>query len=35
MTDFANIVIVLSVENIILDDDTLLVSGIVHVTCVV
>ena len=35
MTDFINIVVVLSVEYIIFDDYTLFVSGIMQVTCVI
>ena len=33
MTDFTNIVIVLSIEDVIFDDNTLFVSGVMHVTC--
>ena len=35
MTDFAEIVVVFSAEYIIFDDYTLLVSGIMHVTCII
>ena len=35
MTDFTNVVIVLSLEVVIFDDNTRFVSGIVHVTCVI
>ena len=35
MTDFTNVVIVLSIEDVIFDDITIFVSGIMHVTCVI
>ena len=35
MTDFTNVVVVLPVENIVLDDNTLFVSGIMHVACII
>ena len=35
MTDFANVVIVLPIEDVIFDDNTLFVSGIMHVTCII
>ena len=35
MTNFNNVVIVLSIEDVISDDNTLFVSGIMHVTCII
>ena len=35
MTDFTNIVIVLSIDDVNFDDKTLFVAGIIHVTCII
>ena len=35
MTDSTNVVIVLSIEDVIFDDNTLFVSGIMHVPCII
>ena len=35
MTYFTNVVLVLSIEDVIFDDNTLFVSGILHVTCII
>ena len=35
MTDFTNVLVVLPVENIVLDDNTLFISVIMYVACII